>query len=170
MSDLSTDPRAAPPITIGPFTNVPAPGSPIRSDWPQQISQYVAVDNKVHVKGGVGRYSPAPTVSGAVVLNPAITAVPYATTMLVTVNAWVSINSGTVDNGTTILTPVVAGQTVNTPGLPPTPANRWGPMPITQWWAVPANANPGFSVSVTFAGSGGTTYVYAECTWNMYRN
>lgn len=35
-------PAAAPPITIGPFTNVPAPGSPIRSDWPQDISTYVA--------------------------------------------------------------------------------------------------------------------------------
>lgn len=34
-------PRANPPITIGPFTNVPAPGSPIRSDWPQQLTQYV---------------------------------------------------------------------------------------------------------------------------------
>lgn len=32
---------ANPPITIGPFTNVPAPGSPIRSDWPQQITNYV---------------------------------------------------------------------------------------------------------------------------------
>ena len=34
---------ANPPITIGPFTNVPAPGSPIRSDWTQQITTY-AVD------------------------------------------------------------------------------------------------------------------------------
>lgn len=32
---------ANPPITIGPFTNVPAPGSPIKSDWPQQITNYV---------------------------------------------------------------------------------------------------------------------------------
>jgi hypothetical protein len=32
---------ANPPITIGPFDNVPAPGSPIRSDWPQEISNYV---------------------------------------------------------------------------------------------------------------------------------
>lgn len=32
---------ANPPITIGPFANVPAPGSPIRSDWAQQITQYV---------------------------------------------------------------------------------------------------------------------------------
>lgn len=29
---------ANPPITIGPFNNVPAPGSPIKSDWPQEIS------------------------------------------------------------------------------------------------------------------------------------
>lgn len=33
---------ANPPIVIGPFDNVPAPGSPIRSDWPQEISQYVS--------------------------------------------------------------------------------------------------------------------------------
>ena len=30
-----------PPVTIGPFTNVPAPGSGVKSDWPQQISTYV---------------------------------------------------------------------------------------------------------------------------------
>jgi hypothetical protein len=29
------------PITIGPFTNVPAPGDPIKSDWPQSISNYL---------------------------------------------------------------------------------------------------------------------------------
>jgi hypothetical protein len=32
---------ANPPIVIGPFDNVPAPGSPVRSDWPQEISHYV---------------------------------------------------------------------------------------------------------------------------------
>lgn len=32
---------ANPPITIGSFDNVPAPGSPIKSDWPQEISNYV---------------------------------------------------------------------------------------------------------------------------------
>jgi len=30
-----------PPITIGPFTNVPAPGSGVKSDWAQQITNYV---------------------------------------------------------------------------------------------------------------------------------
>lgn len=32
---------ANPPITIGQFDNVPAPGSPIRSAWPQEISTVV---------------------------------------------------------------------------------------------------------------------------------
>ena len=32
---------ANPPITIGPFTNVPAPGSPIKSDWPQSLTNYL---------------------------------------------------------------------------------------------------------------------------------
>lgn len=31
-----------PPITIGPFANVPAPGSGVKSDWAQTISTYVA--------------------------------------------------------------------------------------------------------------------------------
>jgi hypothetical protein len=30
-----------PPITIGPFSNVPAPGSGVKSDWAQQITNYV---------------------------------------------------------------------------------------------------------------------------------
>ncbi len=41
-------PRANPPITIGPFANVPAPGSPIRSDWPQQITNYVVNNDPVY--------------------------------------------------------------------------------------------------------------------------
>lgn len=32
---------ANPPIVIGPFQTVPAPGSPIRSNWPQDISTVV---------------------------------------------------------------------------------------------------------------------------------
>lgn len=32
---------ANPPIAIGPFDNVPAAGSPIRSDWTQEISHHV---------------------------------------------------------------------------------------------------------------------------------
>ncbi|HEY6416330.1 MAG TPA: hypothetical protein VIX41_08835 [Acidimicrobiales bacterium] len=47
---LAPAPMAAPPITIGPFNNVPAPGSPIRSDWPQSISTYVA--NNLPVRNG----------------------------------------------------------------------------------------------------------------------
>lgn len=33
---------ASNPIVIGPYANVPAPGSPIRSAWPQQITRQVA--------------------------------------------------------------------------------------------------------------------------------
>lgn len=38
LERAGAEPRANPPITIGPFTNVPAPGSPIRSDWAQQTA------------------------------------------------------------------------------------------------------------------------------------
>lgn len=52
MSDIV--PLASPPVVIGPFDNVPAPGSPIRSDWPQEISSYVvtlaATDNRTSAR------------------------------------------------------------------------------------------------------------------------
>lgn len=32
---------ANPPIVIGPFATVPAPGSPIRSPWPQDVSNWI---------------------------------------------------------------------------------------------------------------------------------
>lgn len=51
-------PRATPPVVIGPFPNVPAPGSPIRSDWPQQITHYV-------VDRGVGTWLYNVTVNEA---------------------------------------------------------------------------------------------------------
>jgi hypothetical protein len=46
------------PITIGPFTNVPAPGSPIRSDWTQQITQFVVdrFPTSLLMKQGQGTY------------------------------------------------------------------------------------------------------------------
>lgn len=41
MPDPTPTPQANPPIVVGGYTNVPAPGSPIRSDWPQQITNDV---------------------------------------------------------------------------------------------------------------------------------
>jgi len=48
---------ANPPITIGPFDNVPAPGSPIRSDWAQEISQWVTNIGPSFVQGVTGSVS-----------------------------------------------------------------------------------------------------------------
>ena len=46
------------PITIGPFANVPAPGSPIRSDWAQQITTFVndRFPNSLLMRQGHGTY------------------------------------------------------------------------------------------------------------------
>ena len=38
---------ANPPITIGPFTNVPAPGSPIASPWAQQLTTFAVADDNI---------------------------------------------------------------------------------------------------------------------------
>ena len=71
-----------PPITIGPFDNVPAPGSPIRSDWAQEISQYVTALGSIKLLTQQGAASniqatvanvativlPAQTVNGTVLM------------------------------------------------------------------------------------------------------
>ena len=41
------------PITIGPFSNVPSPGDPITSPWPQQLTQYV-VDRSPQFAAAIG--------------------------------------------------------------------------------------------------------------------
>lgn len=40
---------ANPPITIGPFNNVPAPGSPIGSAWPQSVSTWIAQHSTLRI-------------------------------------------------------------------------------------------------------------------------
>ena len=46
-------PTANPPIVIGPFTNVPAPGSPIGSDWPQSASNWMANAMRLYKDGAI---------------------------------------------------------------------------------------------------------------------
>lgn len=74
---------AEPPISIGPFDNVPAPGSPIRSDWPQDITQWAVdtfdvidqtletIDDTFHANGRVQRGVSTVTtdVTGSVQVN-----------------------------------------------------------------------------------------------------
>jgi hypothetical protein len=66
-------PRANPPTTIGPFSNVPAPGSPIRSDWPQSVSTYIT--NNVLRKDT----APAQTVTSPVTFSSSVTTTGSAT-------------------------------------------------------------------------------------------
>jgi hypothetical protein len=55
MDAPGVNPAAAPPTTIGPYTNVPAPGSPVRSDWPQQLTTDVV--NLLLTRVGVGVFA-----------------------------------------------------------------------------------------------------------------
>ena len=52
---------ATSPITIGPFDNVPAPGSPIASAWAQEISTYVVNSPARHA---VGMFSASQAIAG----------------------------------------------------------------------------------------------------------
>lgn len=108
-----------PPITIGPFANVPAPGSGVKSDWAQQISQYVTD----HV--GELLYSP-------ITANVSVTATTAAT-------AQTLINPG---NITYDGKPVIIQ--FNTPGMtPPNVTN--GQVTVNLW---DANIDMGFLAMV----------------------
>lgn len=65
-------------VTIGPFTNTPAPGDPIRSAWAQQITRYVV--NRPFAFGSSAVQATAnPSVNTPLVLSGAtVTADPYS--------------------------------------------------------------------------------------------
>jgi hypothetical protein len=56
---------ANPPIPIGPFTNVPAPGSPIASAWAQQVTQYFSDAVRVYANQAAMLADPRPPANGA---------------------------------------------------------------------------------------------------------
>jgi len=66
------------PLTIGPFTNVPAPGDPIRSPWAQQVTRYVV--NRPYVQlSSAAQTTVPPSVNTTLPLTPStVTADPYA--------------------------------------------------------------------------------------------
>jgi len=174
MTDLHAPPGpaqlAAPPIVIGPFTNVPAPGSPIRSDWPQTISQYCA-DGKAgdHVGHGWATYPSQATLNAAGILAQAPTVKTYATVMYVTANGRAGSDVGTMDGITVTVTPTL-GAPYASPGGAQTMANRFGLAAVVYAWAVAANASAGFLIKVGWAAtSGGTTFVQADLQWHQYR-
>lgn len=70
---------ANPPITIGPFANVPAPGSPIRSDWPQQITNYVV--GRTAIIGQGATLVPAGNVDVNVTSFTALTGITWDVTI-----------------------------------------------------------------------------------------
>lgn len=86
---------ANPPITIGPFANVPAPGSPIKSDWAQDIT-----NGLVSMLQLVG-FGKAGTLSG---VGTTVTDVPGTTIAFTGVNgAWYAsigyLRATTTNNG-----------------------------------------------------------------------
>lgn len=64
---------ANPPITIGPFANVPAPGSPIRSDWCQDVSTYIA-NNVLRKDIATAQSVASPTTFSSTVVASSLTA------------------------------------------------------------------------------------------------
>lgn len=126
---------ANPPITIGPFTSVPAPGSPIRSPWAQQITNFVndRFPNSMLIKTGMAIYptnangdaligfTPAfPTALIALIVTdasqgtdvPLIVKVQNAASNAGTgvVRIWTHTGTKVVSNGSTVLSWVAFGR------------------------------------------------------------
>jgi hypothetical protein len=155
----TVDPRAAPPLTIGPFTNVPAPGSPIRSDWPQTITSYllahaptVQTSAGVAIAGG-GPYDNIQTMT--------IAAVAVPRTVVLTSRLLVAFNGGSgwsVDMiagvATIIATVTYAAADVT--------AGRQAEPVLTAVYSLAANQAGTFAVrstgSANISGPGGTQY------------
>lgn len=60
---------ANPPVSIGPFTNVPAPGSPIQSAWAQNVSQYFSDAIRVYTTEALMNADPRPPGVGAIAIT-----------------------------------------------------------------------------------------------------
>lgn len=91
---------ANPPITIGPFDNVPAPGSPIRSDWPQEAAQWIAavdagIPNTLLQAFTTDNMALNPTTPWNLALAVTCPARPYPRLAVLTMSALPAIVSGT---------------------------------------------------------------------------
>ncbi len=87
---------STPPITIGPFANVPAPGSGVRSDWAQQITHAV-VDDKAAQDAHIVDTTAAHNAS-------AIAFAPVGTVASTTVQAAIAEVASDANSGSTALT------------------------------------------------------------------
>jgi hypothetical protein len=158
-------PRAAPPTTIGPFANVPAPGSPIRSDWTQQITHYVVDWNSgaSAPKGAVVWIETAaiPDVSSGVIGVRDIATFlngrtfPFPTQVLVHVSGLGGFSAGTASwafDLQNLISGAVFGinsQIVQTPG------GIWAAHSVDAAWTVPANGATAWKVRQNVTNNGG---------------
>jgi hypothetical protein len=158
---------ANPPITIGPFANVPAPGSPIRSDWAQQISTYVwqhAPRFGVAVGPDVN-YTALGLVTYA---NVAIPTVTWATRTQFVVDVKFGFAAG---DGAIIDADVTnaAGAVVPGSGMSQRNAARPGQFSsatLVGGFDVAASGNAGFNIRVNvLALGGGNVHVLANAAW-----
>lgn len=148
---------ANPPITIGPFTNVPAPGSPIRSDWPASISQFVTDEVRtpkpIAINFDIGQQSGAGFYDVGIVNQAATLAYPVQ----VAVHAVFQWGSGT---GICTATHDIyrfadAGAFPNPPLAHQCAAAVWASTPVVWTWQAAAGASVGFKLRSQLVSGGG---------------
>lgn len=158
---------ANPPVTIGPFTNVPAPGSPIRSDWAQQITAYVL---GTRIDGGFATRAPTVVAAAGQILVVSVAAVQVPTRVFVTGVMNLASTTSPVNGITSYVAPAIAG--VNQPVSPAVASpsgSHYGAVPLMWSWAVPAGQPGGYGIVYNWtAGAGGTIYAAADTIWQRY--
>ena len=158
---------ANPPITIGPFTNVPAPGSPIASAWPQQITTYVvnrfltqaAFDHAGGTTGAAGTFD---------IGTQALGVLGYAARITVVATYWWGFNGAGNVNGTPALSRLVGGSRA-APGQIAALGSAWGAATISDSWTVAAGQDAGFKTVIQLGVPGGTTYYKASGIYSIQR-
>lgn len=161
-----------PPITIGPFDNVPAPGSPIRSDWAQEITQYV-VDwlAGARVDGGFARVGAHIMAAIGSALFVPVDPLPYPTRMYVQASVQIASDSSALTGGRSAVNTIVGG--TNQPPTEPstsTGAGSYVLIPLVWSWALPANVTGQYDIQAIWSGgTTGTVYAAVDSAWQRYR-
>ncbi len=160
---------ANPPITIGPFNDVPAPGSPIRSSWPQSMSSaFTAMGKGVKVSLPAADTNPSPGQVRRVDVPIAFGAAPYTGVAVVVLNLYAGFTAGgSISAGLysdAIPAPsAVGGGFVTRSAAVTNPANAWSALPsLSLGIPVTKAAQPIVQGFVEYTNNG--CYVYGFAT------
>lgn len=162
-------PMAAPPIVIGPFSSVPAPGSPIRSQWAQEVSQYTWAHGIVATATAESAAHTIAASGAQVALTVPVTAYPsHRTVIIATADVSCASDTGQMNAKIYLVRKVDATSGIQR-SLSSTGPAAWVHGTLIWSWAVPAGSDPGFDVMIQPTQvTAGTPYVEVQASYAQW--